>query len=86
MGTRNPARREAMMRRRYGFSLIELLAVTAIIATLLSLLAPAFLAGRESARRIQCSNNLKQLAIALHLYHSTFEMFPSGRVRLRLDG
>jgi prepilin-type N-terminal cleavage/methylation domain-containing protein len=69
-----------------AFSLIELLVVTAIIATLLSMLLPAYQAGRESARRLQCSNNLKNLGIALQLYHSAFEMFPSGRVRLRADG
>jgi prepilin-type N-terminal cleavage/methylation domain-containing protein/prepilin-type processing-associated H-X9-DG protein len=65
--------------RRRGFTLIELLVVIAIIAVLIALLLPAVQAAREAARRAQCVNNLKQLGLALHNYHSTYNCFPSGR-------
>jgi prepilin-type N-terminal cleavage/methylation domain-containing protein len=68
--------------RRPGFTLIELLVVIAIIAILIALLLPAVQQARESARRTQCKNNLKQLGLALHNYESTYSMFPPSRITL----
>jgi len=64
--------------RRRGFTLIELLVVIAIIAVLIALLLPAVQSAREAARRIQCTNNLKQLALACHNYVDSNQIFPPG--------
>lgn len=65
-------------RYRSGFTLIELLVVIAIIAILVAILLPAVQQAREAARRTSCKNSLKQLGLALHNYHDTYEGFPPG--------
>jgi prepilin-type N-terminal cleavage/methylation domain-containing protein len=72
---RSRSRRSCVSR---GFTLIELLVVIAVIAVLIALLLPAVQQAREAARRSQCKNNLKQLALALHNYHDVHNSLPPG--------
>jgi len=68
---------------RRGFTLIELLVVIAIISVLVALLMPAVQQARESARRTDCKNNLKQMGIAMHSYHEVWKAFPIGALHSR---
>ncbi|MDO5580523.1 MAG: DUF1559 domain-containing protein [Planctomycetia bacterium] len=71
--------------RSFGFTLVELLVVIAIIGILIGLLLPAVQAAREAARRMECTNNLKQLGIGLHNYHAALNSFPPQRMGVDID-
>lgn len=68
------------LRRSRGFTLIELLVVLAVIGLLLAILAPAVQQARESARRVECQNKLKQIGLAMHAYHNTHNTLPPGYI------
>ncbi|APZ96177.1 DUF1559 domain-containing protein [Fuerstiella marisgermanici] len=76
---------KSLRRHSRGFTLIELLVVIAIIAILIALLLPAVQQAREAARRTQCKNNMKQLALALHNYESTHTTFPPSRLEPNVE-
>jgi prepilin-type N-terminal cleavage/methylation domain-containing protein/prepilin-type processing-associated H-X9-DG protein len=73
-------------RRRTGFTLVELLVVIAIIGVLVALLLPAIQAAREAARSAECSNKIRQVALALHMYHDANKVLPPGGSRKSNNG
>jgi prepilin-type N-terminal cleavage/methylation domain-containing protein len=80
MTSRCPCWLQSVVRRRRGFTMVELLAVIAIIGVLVGLLLPAVQAARESSRQTSCTNNLKQFGLALHNFHDANRRFPAGQL------